>query len=93
MISTFGDWSGFNSPAGAVLLAVVVLWSLFWKGLALWHAARRGDAWWFVTILIINTAGLLEIIYLFAISHVRGSALFGRGGKRAASEHAFGSDH
>ena len=81
MVSTFGDWSGFHSPAGAVLLAGAVLWSLFWKGLALWHAARRGDAWWFTGILLINTAGIFEIIYLFGFAKLKGGELFGDGSR------------
>jgi methionyl-tRNA synthetase len=81
MVSTFGDWSGFNSPAGAVLLAGVLLWSLFWKGCALWHAARRGDAWWFTGILLINTAGIFEIIYLFGFAKLKAGQLFGDGSR------------
>ncbi|OGM57005.1 hypothetical protein A3E46_02325 [Candidatus Woesebacteria bacterium RIFCSPHIGHO2_12_FULL_46_16] len=46
------------------LLIVVIVWSVFWKGLALWRAARGSQKYWFVALLIINTAGLLEIAYL-----------------------------
>jgi hypothetical protein len=79
-MSGFGDWP-FNSPAGAVFLAVVVLWSLFWKGCGLWHAARRGDAWWFTGILLINTLGILEIIYLFGFAKLKPAELLGPGGR------------
>lgn len=34
--------------------------------MALWHAARRGETYWFVALLIINTLGILEILYLYA---------------------------
>jgi len=54
------------------------LWSLFWKGLALWHAGRRGQPWWFVILLILNTVGILEIIYLFAIAKLKFSELFSK---------------
>ena len=47
-----------------VLLTVLIVWSLIWKGLALWRAARAGQAAWFVVLLFVNTAGLLEIVYL-----------------------------
>lgn len=50
--------------AGSLLFILLALWSLVWKGLALWHAARNGQFVWFVVILIVNTAGILEIIYL-----------------------------
>jgi methionyl-tRNA synthetase len=37
---------------------------LIWKGLALWHSARGNQPVWFCFLLIINTLGLLEIVYL-----------------------------
>lgn len=51
-----------------VLLAVLVIWSLLWKGPALWKAAHQNDKLWFIGLLVINTAGLLEILYLFFFS-------------------------
>ena len=61
------------SPLGVVagigsFVLLVVVWSIFWKGWALWLAARRGEKWWFVILLIINTVGILEIIYIFAVA-------------------------
>lgn len=53
--------------AGAGLL-VILLWSLVWKGLALWRAAQRGEKVWFIVFLVVNTLGILEIIYLFFIT-------------------------
>jgi hypothetical protein len=58
------------------LLPLFLLWSLFWKGLALWHAGRRGRPWWFVILLIVNTVGILEIIFLFAVLKLKLSQLF-----------------
>ena len=54
-----------------VLLAIVITWSLFWKGLALWKAARRGSQGWFVALLIINTLGIFEILYIFLFSEIK----------------------
>ena len=53
------------------LLAVVLVWSLFWKGLALWKAAKRDSKGWFVAILIINTIGIFEILYIFLFSEIK----------------------
>ncbi|OGL86098.1 hypothetical protein A3I40_01885 [Candidatus Uhrbacteria bacterium RIFCSPLOWO2_02_FULL_48_12] len=44
----------------------LLVWSLAWKGIALWHAARRGEVYWFVALFIVNTVGILEILYLYA---------------------------
>lgn len=46
------------------LLVIAIVWSLIWKGVALWKSARYGQKAWFVVLLIVNTVGLLEIIYL-----------------------------
>ncbi|MDD5593755.1 MAG: DUF5652 family protein [Candidatus Margulisbacteria bacterium] len=47
-----------------ILLAVVIIWSLSWKGVALWKSARNNQPAWFVALLVINAIGLLEIVYI-----------------------------
>ncbi len=61
---------GFLSIFVPIVL-VVVLWTVILKGYALWHAARGSQRWWFIALLIINTLGILEIVYLiwFRPSH------------------------
>lgn len=49
----------------AVLIPLLV-WSVVWKGLALWRAARLKQPGWFIALLIINTASIFEIVYLLA---------------------------
>ncbi len=46
------------------VLLPLTLWSAFWKGVALWRAGRNKQTSWFIALLVINTAGILEIIYL-----------------------------
>ncbi len=48
----------------APLILVVVLWTVTLKGFALWYAARGRQKWWFIALLILNTLGILEIVYL-----------------------------
>lgn len=83
MMNYFANYgSGFGAQtwtyAYAPLLPLMMLWSLFWKGLALWHSGRRGQAWWFVILLLLNTVGILEIIYLFAVLKLKFSQLFNK---------------
>lgn len=54
----------FNSPW--FILAIV--WSLVWKAIALWVAARKGSKVWYVVLLLINFFGILEIFYIFIFS-------------------------
>ncbi len=48
-----------------LVFLVLIVWSLWWKGRALWRAAQRRDTAWFVVILLVNVLGLLEIFYLY----------------------------
>lgn len=46
-----------------ILMAVVIAL----KGYALWNAAQRKETAWFVVLLLLNTMGILELIYLYFI--------------------------
>jgi len=61
----------FQDPGFLIAFAVLGVWSLIWKGFALWRAARDESKVWFVILLLVNTLGVLEIVYLFAISPMR----------------------
>ena len=54
--------------AAGFVLALIVIWTLIWKGMALWKAAREGNKIWFVVLLLVNTVGILEILYLYVFS-------------------------
>jgi methionyl-tRNA synthetase len=58
-----------NVPRG--LLAALFIWSFFWKGLTLWRSARNNQKYWYIALLIINTLGILEIIYLSFFQKLR----------------------
>lgn len=56
---------GFTMLAGFVWLFVLVaIWSIIWKGLALWRAARNNQMAWFIVLLVVNTIGILDILYI-----------------------------
>ncbi len=46
------------------VLYIVVFWELIWKGIALWKAGGNKQLAWFIAILLINSFGILPIIYL-----------------------------
>ncbi len=59
--------SPFTAEPAAVfipLILIAVLWTTVLKGLALWSSARSGQKVWFIALLIINTLGILELVYL-----------------------------
>jgi hypothetical protein len=55
----------------AVLLIGITIWTIPWKVAALWRAAKNSQKGWFIALLLINTVGLLEILYLFVFSKKR----------------------
>jgi hypothetical protein len=57
-----------KSPAMMIIFAVFIIWSLIWKGLALWKAARNNQQAWYVIMLVVNTLGILEILYIFVFA-------------------------
>lgn len=60
------------------IILLALAWTLPWKGVALWRAARNGHQGWFVALLIINTLALLEILYIFIFSKKKvGESVFG----------------
>jgi len=52
------------------LIAFAAVWSLVWKGIALWKSARLRHPVWFIIILVVNTLGILEILYIFLFSRI-----------------------
>lgn len=51
-----------------IILAILLVWSIIWKGIALWKSARLSQKWWFVILLIVNTFGILEIVYILFVA-------------------------
>jgi hypothetical protein len=46
------------------LIVTLIVWELAWKAIAMWKAARNKEAIWYVCLLLINTLGILPIIYM-----------------------------
>lgn len=46
------------------LFILLAIWEIIWKGIALWKCGRNNQVVWFIAILIINSVGILPIIYL-----------------------------
>jgi len=53
-----------QTPEFQIIFTVLLVWEMVWKGRGLWFAARNGQKKWFVVLLIINSIGILPIVYL-----------------------------
>lgn len=63
------NYNNFLTPTfmGSIapLLLILVILDVTLKGVALWYAARAGQKYWFVALLILNTVGILPLVYIF----------------------------
>ncbi len=67
MMTSINSFAAFTNIS-PILIIILVIWSIVWKGLALWKAASLRQKYWFIAILVINTVGILDIIYYFFVS-------------------------
>ena len=51
-----------------LILTILVMWILPWKGYALWIAAENKSRWWFIILLVLNTFAILDIIFIFYVA-------------------------
>ena len=62
-----------------ILISIIILaWTLFWKGVALWTATKQEQKKWFIfllicvfPIIIYNTIGIIDLVYLFFFAKKR----------------------
>jgi hypothetical protein len=60
-----------SNPRARALLVTAVAWSLAWKGVSLWRAAKNDSKPWFGALLLSNTLGVLDAVYLFGVDGAR----------------------
>jgi len=66
--ATLGEYLGVSAEAALAFILIISVWTLVWKGFALWKASKKNSIPWFVILLVVNTLGILEILYLFLFS-------------------------
>ncbi len=71
MNSSFDVQVLLDNPALLAAIAGVAILTYILKGFALWRAGRNNHGGWFVALLILNTLGVLEVIYLLTAGRKR----------------------
>lgn len=51
-----------------LILSLLILWILPWKGWALWKSAQLNDRRWFIALFLVQTLAILDILYIFIFS-------------------------
>jgi hypothetical protein len=65
---SIADYLGISLGSALALMTILAVWTFAWKGVALWKSAKKDHLIWFVVFLIVNTLGVLEILYIFIFS-------------------------
>ncbi len=47
-----------------IVIGILAVWDSVWKMVGMWKAARNKQATWFICIGVINTIGILPIVYI-----------------------------
>ena len=47
-----------------LILIPLIIWEAIWKGIGMWKSARNNQLYWYIAMLVLNTAGILPIIYI-----------------------------
>jgi|AntAceMinimDraft_10_1070366.scaffolds.fasta_scaffold250063_1 hypothetical protein len=53
------------------LLVIILIWTLIWKLIAMWKAARGKQVIWFMIFAFFNTVGILPILYIYVFSKIK----------------------
>ncbi|HRY31268.1 MAG TPA: DUF5652 family protein [Candidatus Paceibacterota bacterium] len=75
-----------NENLDMILFILILIWVLAWKGKALWIAAKKDSIKWFVALLVFQTMGILDILYIFFFSKDRESSDTINDGENLASD-------
>jgi hypothetical protein len=57
-----------NESLDLIILLVILVWLIIWKGKALWIASKQDSVKWFWGLLIFQTLGILDIFYIYVFS-------------------------
>lgn len=57
--------------ANPTILFLIIAWTGFWKLIGMWYSAREKQPVWFIAIGLLNTLGILPILYLFIFKDLK----------------------
>lgn len=56
-----------------IIIVLVSIWTIIWKGFALWKSVKKTKLIWFIAILVTSVLGLFSMAYLFIFSKIKDS--------------------
>lgn len=71
----------------------IIIWTVVWKGIAMWRSARRNDKHWFIALLVLNTLGIVDIIYIYVFSERDGKKVVHTDHEESPKKHSKATKH
>ena len=68
-----GEITAISAQLGVPLwlFIVILVWTAIWKLMAMWKAAQKKSVTWFIVLGIVNTVGILPILYIYVFSEMK----------------------
>ena len=68
-----GEIAAISAQLGVPLwlFIVILVWTAIWKLMAMWKAAQKKSVTWFIVLGIVNTVGILPILYIYVFSEMK----------------------
>ena len=65
-----GTFEAITSQLGMSLwiLVVILIWDGIWKLISMWKAAQNKSLVWFIILALVNSVGILPILYIYVFS-------------------------
>lgn len=70
IITMISDYLGTSTTSTLMIFVVISIWSLIWKGISMWKASKKNQLPWFIILLVFNTVGILDILYVYVFSKI-----------------------
>lgn len=64
----FSNYLGVSVTTIIVILVIITIWDTIWKLIALWKASRNNSITWFIILFLVNSVGILPIVYIYFFS-------------------------
>ena len=68
-----GAFTNLATQAGIPLwlFIIILIWMAAWKLLGMWKAAQKKSVIWFIVLGLVNTVGILPILYIYVFSEMK----------------------
>lgn len=57
-----------TSPIFFGMIIFIAVWDGVWKLIAMWRACKNDSIVWYIVLAVLNTAGILPILYIYVFS-------------------------